>query len=63
MAVAPDDVAFARIDGESANDFRRAFDVEAAPTRLVFRGGNLVDSIRGREAVRGYEALFDEVFG
>ena len=36
---------------------------EAAPTRLVFRGGNLVDSIRGREAVRGYEALFDEVFG
>jgi thiol-disulfide isomerase/thioredoxin len=43
----PESVAVAGVDGESVVDFRREFDVEAAPEVLVFADGDLVESIRG----------------
>lgn len=47
-AAAPDGVAFAGVDGEQSSGMVREFEVAAAPTTLVFAGGELVESVRGR---------------
>ena len=44
---APDGVAFAGIDGETAPAFRREFEVSVAPTTLVFRDGAVVETHEG----------------
>ena len=44
----PEDVTIAGIDGEDTVEFRRAFDVEAAPSVLLFEDGER------RELLRGY---------
>lgn len=63
MAAAPASVRFAGVDGEETVDIRKAFAIEAAPTTLAFRDGELVDRIRGRRPVQDYEALFADVYG
>ena len=48
MITAPlSDVAVAGVNGDAVLDFRREFEVEAAPTTLVFADGDLVASERG----------------
>ncbi len=47
-AAAPGGVAFAGVDGEESPEIVREFEVEAAPTTLVFADGELVESVRGR---------------
>lgn len=44
----PADVAVGGVDGEAVPAFRRAYDVEAAPSLLVFDDGNHVETLRGR---------------
>ena len=62
MASAPAEVTFAGIDGEESIDFRKEFEVEAAPTTLVFRGGELAEMIRGRAPVERFEDVFEQVY-
>lgn len=59
----PDGVAVAGIDGESVTDFRREFDVDAAPATLTFADGELVECVTGRGTPDQVAALFDEAFG
>lgn len=47
VAAAPEGVAFAGADGAEVTELRRAFDVEAAPTSLIFRDGEHVETLRG----------------
>lgn len=46
----PDDVAVAGIDGEETVAFRREFEVEAAPSVLLFEGGERRESLRGYQS-------------
>ncbi|CCQ37794.1 thioredoxin [Natronomonas moolapensis 8.8.11] len=43
----PEGVAVAGIDGEATTEFRRRFEVEAAPSVLLFEGGECRESLRG----------------
>lgn len=43
----PDSIAIGGVDGEAVRDFLREFEVEAAPTTLLFADGELVESHRG----------------
>ncbi len=61
--LAPAGVSFAGVDGEEADAFRETFDIQAAPTTLLFRDGDLTDMVRGRQSVEGFEALFADVYG
>lgn len=63
LAAAPTNVAFAGIDGEESIDLRKEFEVEAAPTTLVFTDGDLADMIRGRAPVERFEDVFEQVYG
>ena len=47
VAALPDGVAVAGIDGEAAPEFRRRFEVEAAPSVLLFADGECRESLRG----------------
>lgn len=63
QAAVPDSVTWAGVDGESATSFCSEHDVEAAPTTLLFRDGDLVESKRGwAGAERLIEAL-EDVYG
>ncbi|MFB6171931.1 MAG: thioredoxin family protein [Haloarculaceae archaeon] len=62
LAALPDGVAVAGVDGEAASDLRRAFDVDSAPTLLLFRDGDLVESVVGRHSPDHYRTVFDEVY-
>jgi thiol-disulfide isomerase/thioredoxin len=59
----PEGVAVAGVDGESVADFRREFDVDAAPATLTFADGELIDCVTGRGTPDQVAALFDEAFG
>lgn len=61
-AAAPGDVAFAGVDGEAADDLVEAFEVEAAPTALLFADGDLEMSIRGRRPPGQYREAFEDVY-
>lgn len=63
LAGLPEGVPVAGVQGESAPEFRAAYDVEAAPSVLLFAGGEHVETIRGRSAVETYHAAFDRAFG
>lgn len=63
MAAPPAGVSFAGIDGEESIDLRKEFEVEAAPTTLVFKDGELADTIRGRKPVERFEDVFEQVYG
>ena len=59
-AAVPDHVTWAGVDGEEATDFGDTYGVEAAPTTLCFRDGDLVESKRGwASAERMVDALQD----
>lgn len=60
-AGAPEGVAFAGVDGEAAGDLVGEFEVEAAPTTLLFADGELAESIRGRRPPAQYREAFDDV--
>lgn len=62
-AGAPDDVAFAGVDGEHVPDFRREFEVTAAPTTLLFAAGELVERFEGKPEVAEFHEAFAEAFG
>jgi thiol-disulfide isomerase/thioredoxin len=47
LAVIPDSVAVAGVDGDRVGRLRRAFDVESAPTTLLFVDGELVEKVEG----------------
>lgn len=59
---APEEVAFAGIDGETAPEFRREFDVTVAPTTLLFADGDLVASREGYCDPDDLLDLLDESF-
>ena len=59
-AALPD--AVAGIDGESAPEFCRTFDVEAAPSVLLFEDGELVESLRGYQRPEAIEEARTEVY-
>lgn len=62
-AAVPDSVTWAGADGEEATEFAQEHGVEAAPTTLMFRDGELVETKRGwAGAERLVEALQD-VYG
>lgn len=63
MDAAPEGVRFVGVNGEDAIHIQQAFDVEAAPTVLAFRDGELADRLRGRRPVEAYVELFDSVYG
>jgi len=58
----PDGVAVAGVDGESVPNFRRAFDVDSAPAVCCFRGGDLVDTLTGRQSPDTYADRFAELY-
>lgn len=62
-AAAPEGVAFAGADGSEVPDLRREFGVEAAPTTLLFRAGDLVETLRGYQSPAAMADAFDEVYG
>lgn len=58
----PEDVAVAGIDGEEAAAFRRAFEVSAAPAVLLFRGGDLQQTLTGRKSPAALGEEFESVY-
>jgi len=58
----PDDVAVAGVDGESVPDFRRTFDVDAAPAVCCFRDGALEAVLTGRQSPDAYADRFSELY-
>lgn len=61
-AAIPDRVRYAGLDGDAVPEFRREFEVEAAPTTLVFRDGDLAESLRGRVSPERLERVLDDVY-
>lgn len=62
LSALPDGVAVAGVDGESVPDFRRTFDVDAAPAVCSFRGGDLEDVTTGRQSPDTYADRFADVY-
>ncbi|WP_435066489.1 thioredoxin family protein [Haloplanus sp. C73] len=58
----PADVAVAGIDGESAPEFRRAFDVDSAPAVCCFEDGELEAVVTGRHSPDTYHDRFEELY-
>ncbi len=61
--VLPDDVAVGGVDGERAPEFCREYDVEAAPSVMLFAGGELAETLRGYHAPSAIEDAVQSVFG
>jgi thiol-disulfide isomerase/thioredoxin len=59
---APDGVAFAGVDGETAHEFRRAYDLSVAPTTLLFRDGDLVEEHEGYWSPEDVGAALEDAF-
>ncbi|AXG10090.1 thioredoxin family protein [Haloplanus rubicundus] len=62
LSALPDAVAVAGVDGESVADFRRTFDVDAAPAVCSFRDGALEDVTTGRQSPDTYADRFVAVY-
>lgn len=50
LAALPEGVAAAGLDGEAVPAFRRAYEVDAAPTLLFVRDGDLRETLGGRQS-------------
>lgn len=61
-AAAPDRVAFAGLDGEMVAEFRREFEVDAAPATLTFAGGEFVEAVEGRRSPDQLAEMFTTAF-
>ena len=59
----PEGVAIAGVDGESVPSFRLEYGVDSAPATLVFREGELVESLSGRRSPVALEGVFGAVYG
>lgn len=62
-AATPDNVTWAGVDGETATSYCSDHDVEAAPTTLCFRDGELVESKRGWVGPDRLIETLDEIYG
>jgi thiol-disulfide isomerase/thioredoxin len=62
-AGAPDRVDFAGVDGDDVPEFRREFEVTAAPTTLVFVDGAVVERFDGKPDVERFHESFADAFG
>ena len=62
LSALPETVAVAGVDGESAPDFRRTFDVDTAPAVCSFRAGDLQDVTTGRQSPDTYADRFAAVY-
>jgi len=62
LSALPGTVAVAGVDGESAADFRRTFDVDTAPAICSFRAGDLEDVTTGRQSPDTYADRFAAVY-
>ncbi len=63
LAGLPEGVTIAGVDGPAVPEFRARYGVEAAPSILLFVGGDHADTVRGREPVESYHAAFERAFG
>lgn len=65
LAALPDDAAVAGIDGASSAvaDFRRTYEVEAAPSILLFREGDLAEAYQGTVPAEEIAAAARRVYG
>lgn len=59
----PEGVAVAGVDGGVVSEFRRRFEVNAAPAVLYFRDGGLIESESGRRTVDQLDDRFAEIYG
>lgn len=59
----PDSVTWAGLDGESAMEFVEEYGVEAAPTTLCFRDGELVETKRGWAGADRLIETLQDVYG
>ncbi|WP_245698845.1 thioredoxin family protein [Halopelagius longus] len=59
----PDGVATAGVDGEAVPEFRREFGVESAPAVLIFRDGELRETLTGRRRPETLADRFADAFG
>ena len=59
----PEDVAVAGIDGEATTEFRRRFEVEAAPSVLLFEDGECHESLRGYHSPDDIADACADVYG
>ncbi|PSP97648.1 thioredoxin [Halobacteriales archaeon QS_4_70_19] len=62
-AGAPERVAFAGVDGDEVPDFRREFEVTAAPTTLLFVDGEQVERFDGKPDVETFHETFAALYG
>lgn len=62
LAAVPDGVAVAGVDGAEVPAFRRAFDVSVAPAVLLFRGGELRETLTGRQSPGALADAFKSVY-
>jgi thiol-disulfide isomerase/thioredoxin len=59
----PEGVAVAGVDGEAVSDFRADYEIETAPTVLLFADGELADRHEGYTPPDGLEEAFADVYG
>jgi len=62
LEVIPDDVAVAGVDGEAVPEFRREFDVTAAPSLVVVRDGEHVLTESGRQSPTAVSKVVEDFF-
>jgi thiol-disulfide isomerase/thioredoxin len=63
LATLPEGVAVAGVDGEDVTEFRREFDVEAAPATLTFADGEFVECVTGRRTPDQFAEMFANAYG
>lgn len=63
LAVLPDATAVGGVDGESVPEFRRTYEVAAAPSILLFRDGELREAYRGRVPTEALAEAAERVYG
>lgn len=63
LAVLPDAAAVGGVDGESVPEFRRTYEVAAAPSILLFRDGELREAYRGRVPTEVLAEAAERIYG
>ncbi|WP_254537728.1 thioredoxin family protein [Halomarina litorea] len=63
LADLPESVAVAGVDGESVDAFRREFEVEAAPSILLFADGEAREGLRGYVSPEQVAAAAERAYG
>lgn len=61
-AAAPDEAVFAGLDGDSSTAFRKEFEVDVAPTTLVYADGEFVDKREGYAPPDAFEGWFADCY-